>query len=81
VSYRMLQLGMDFTPRQLGKLAAVLDNEQALGYELVFIFPVTVTTCLFFKSEQYIAVLRSRDVAAQSPPPTAWGAAPPPPPR
>jgi len=78
VSYRVVELGMDFTARQLGRLAGVLDNEEAMGYELVLVFPVTVTSCLFSSRQSYMAVFRRRDRAAQGqPPPAPW--APPPP--
>jgi len=58
MAYQLLPVASEFRPKDLERLAAQLDQLQSEGWELVFVFPVTTKTCLFFTNQTNLMVLR-----------------------
>lgn len=58
--YAVISIGREFSTRGLQALQERLNQLEGEGWEFVFAFPVTHTSCLFIRQETYLAVLRTR---------------------
>lgn len=70
--YAVVPIGADFNSKAINALAETMSRNEQGGWEFVFAFPVTRTTCLFFKSQTYLMVLR-QTIPSAGPPVSAPG--------
>ncbi len=58
--YKVIPIGTDFNTKALKVLEDQLSAEEGGGWEVVTVFPVVRTTCLFLKQESNLVLLHRR---------------------